>query len=233
MLSIAEFDYAAAPDLFVGRVGVGPLLVALDTNILIYLAKYGEDIFEGVEPAGLEPQLSEQLAALGAILNIWMMSDIRLYVSPHAVEAGEPERDRELEAQVDNLAEALWHIETWIEQAPSPAPVARSDQRRMQEPRSLGDVVPERKRGRPNPDYLLVADAIDRGCHVFLTNDVRDLVRRSPALAHWGILAMQPTQLLDELVAIPLSLGGLDRLLPDTHKWSYLLDCLGRSGPVQ
>lgn len=76
------FCYSAVPELFNARDGHGPLLAALDTNIVIYLQKYGNTILEGGDIKDIDPWLADQLDYLGTILNMWLVRDIRFVVLP-------------------------------------------------------------------------------------------------------------------------------------------------------
>jgi len=65
--------------------------------------------------------------------------------------------------------------------------------------------------------------ALANGCHVFLTEDKRDILRHDEKLREVGIAAIRPQELLDELLAA----GEL--LSRDAHPGSCPITTAGRT----
>lgn len=59
----------------------GPLVVALDSNVLIDLQEHGNVLLSGEVPAGLDEQYTGDLAGLTDLLNLWLLRDIRFVVT--------------------------------------------------------------------------------------------------------------------------------------------------------
>nr|WP_300053730.1 hypothetical protein [uncultured Nocardioides sp.] len=146
----------------------GPLVVALDSNVLIDLQEHGEVLLEGegLEELGLSEGYTRELAALADLLHIWLLHDIRFIVTPRSLtDAKKPnpnfaERRR---PTVQALADALaFQYGDWTADPPSATEVARVGQ----------------ESGLPDSaDRDLVLEAQGVGAHLFITRDVRLLER--------------------------------------------------------
>ena len=212
------FIYENCPEIFLGRVGYGPLRVAWDTNIIIDYAEYGDLIWKSEdEDVEFDPRISEtcyrnELVALNEFMHLWLMRDIRVRVPARQVFDARRDLDDatwELrERQVHHFLAALRCIELdkeIIENMP-PFDVLNAE--------STNDQW----------DESLVLEAIENGCHVFLTRDSR-LRRRLYQMAHEAfMIIMPPSELIQKVSdAGELGFGGPGYIFPDTHKWEHFV----------
>jgi hypothetical protein len=214
------FSYAAAPSVFLGRKGFGPLRIAWDTNVLIDWRDFGSTLLTDDEalPAGLDPVYEEELVALGGLMNtMYTTRDVRVYPLQRQLrDLGRSRRGRsycrrleERARQLDEVASALWCV----------------------------GLVGEFRRGRgessaswwqadcmkPSPDRLLVEEAIKSGCHVFLTRD-KKVLKQALMLKALGLAVMTPSALLDTMLDSEdmSAVYGADGILCDNHKLIHL-----------
>ena len=206
----------------------GPLVVALDSNVLIDLQQHGAELLNA-EDLGVPEDYEEELLALGSIVDIWMLRDIRFIVTPRSRTDAKRLSERFLATRgpaVDALARSLaFQYGDWSVLAPSET-----------SPPALGSVT-----GIPDGadrDLLLEAQAV--GAHVFLTRDEQLLTAASVEGPVLRIL--RPTDLADELVlgGVQLFAGGQCRAedcpyaafsipAPDLGKWDGLLSLFEES----
>lgn len=201
----------------------GPLVVALDSNILIDLQQHGSALFDDNEDLGAhDPEYRAELFALNYLVNIWLMRDIRFIVTPRSyTDAKRPthrflsRRVPTIEALADSLA---FQYEDWNLAAPSETEVRIDADREI----GLGD----------SADRDLVLEAESVGAHVFLTRDVR--LRKNVRTDTSELRVLSPTGLetglMDGHVSLPW--GGslcsqnrcpylsVDVPGPDMGKWS-------------
>jgi hypothetical protein len=209
------FFYEDCPEIFLGRAGYGPLRVAWETNILIDYAEFGDLMWEEereFDPQISEPRYREELVALDAIIQLWMMRDIRVRVPKRQIfdakrELGEDQwgvRER----QLHHFLAALTCIRLDKEVLENVQPF---------HPLPDGSTSDEW-------DESLVQEAIETGCHVFLTRDGR-LRRRLHQAARGSCLAiMSPSDLQQALAeADELGWGGDGYIFPDNHKWVHFM----------
>lgn len=206
----------------------GPLVVALDSNVLIDLQQYGAELLNA-EGLGVEADYEAELLAIGSIVDIWMLRDIRFIVSPRSRTDAKRLSERFLATRgpaVDALAQSLgFQYGDWSVSAPSESSLP-----------VLGSVT-----GIPDGadrDLLLEAQAV--GAHVFLTRDEQVL---TAAFVEGPVLRiLRPTDLADELVlgGVQLFAGGqclaedcpyaaFSIPAPDLGKWGGLLSLFGES----
>lgn len=200
----------------------GPLVVALDSNVLIDLREHGSALING-EALDVGEAYGEDLLALGRLIDIWLLRDIRFIVTPRSRTDAKRVTDRFARhgPAIEALAESLaFQYGDWTVPVPSDLEDLNAD----------GDVngLPE------GADRELVAEAQAVGAHVFLTRDRTVLDR---AVVNGRRLAiMAPTALADEMVhaGVQLFAGGICqseacpyRSLsvpgPDIGKWNGLL----------
>lgn len=196
----------------------GPLVVALDSNLLIDLQQYGHELLVD-EISVIEEKYAEELESLGTLLNLWMLRDIRFVVTPRA--RSDARRSAPgFEALIDGLAESLaFQFGDWTVAAPSSGP------RLVPVGEELG--LPD------SADRDLVLEAQSAGAHVFLTRDRR--VLRNTSLTGPALRVLAPSEVADELVIAGVSpfAGGtcsepncpyrdLDIPAPDIGKWGGL-----------
>jgi len=215
------FCYLAVPELLpTGH--HGPLVIALDSNVLIDLQQHGGKLLDD-EDMRVDEGYEEQLLALGTVLNIWMLRDIRFIVTSRSRTDARRRSERFLATRgpaIDALAASLaFQYGDWSVPAPSDREVP-----------PVGSVT-----GIPaGADLDLLLEAQSIGAHVFLTRDARVLdfaVLTGPALR-----IMRPTDLADELVlsGANLFMGGLCLAddcpyatfaapAPDLGKWGGML----------
>lgn len=251
-----DFDYSNHPDLFLGRVGRGPLVVAWDTDILLDYLEHGRALWgdEGLKVEGTAYR--EELETLGGLVDLYFVADIRFVVTPRNVSDARRElaedRVRVRTRASRELTKALALASTGQQDdavaleslGPDPGPgpglgqlalwpdeVLRVAQERpVGPPPGLGGREAERAlAGIPKGgDRDLVREALESGSHVFLTRD--RLIRRSaPAFAPLGLLLARPTELLDRLVteAFTPAPGDSGAPCPDLQRVSHLIQALG------
>lgn len=208
----------------------GPLVVALDSNVLIDLQQNGAVLLNGEslpERAAADAGYAGELTALGDLLNLWLLRDIRLVVTPRARTDAKKLTERFLErreASINALADSLaFQFGDWNAPAPSQG----------SSPASVGDETGL----TPGPDRDLVLEAQAVGAHVFLTQDRK--VLRKTQLSGPALAVLSPSVLVGELAAAgvqPFFGGTCDDegcpyddwpfIAPDTGKWSGLLSIL-------
>lgn len=190
------FCAAALPSLLPAQFH-GPLVVALDSSVLIDLQQYGGHLLDDDE--GLpESGYGEELVALGVVLNIWMLRDIRFIVTPTSLtdtrRSVTPAFLARRVPAVDAVARALaFQLGDWEYTAPS----------------YLVDLdLVGHEHGLPvGNDPTLVLEAQSVGAHVFLTRDKR--LRRRVSLTGPRLHVLAPSELADELViAGATTMGG-------------------------
>lgn len=205
----------------------GPLVVALDSNVLIDLQQYGNVLLNGELPTNLDEHYADDLAGLSVLLNLWLLRDIRFAVTPSSLidakRITQQFLDRRLPA-VDAVAKSLaFQLGSWSYPAPS-----------EHRPRHVGNVM-----GLPDgADRELVLEAQTIGAHVFLTRD--RLVLERVRLTGPSMVVASPNWLADKLgkADVQLISGGTcdgdkcpyygwPMLAPDMGKWGGLLSILG------
>ena len=211
------FDYACSPSLFLGRAGLGPLRVWWDTSVLIDWGEFGHDILDGKElqVAHLPEEYAEDVEALAVLMDpLWMTRDLRIRVSDRQLsDAKKPlggERQELRERQIREIIAALECIALDLDNPESNAADTACDA-------DLSFI-------RDTVDRTLVRDAIEAGCHVFLTRDKKHILRHANRLHELGLVVLSPMDLRVEL-AHSSELGetfGVDGLVCDNHKWGHL-----------
>jgi hypothetical protein len=212
------FCHAALPDLLAPGYH-GPLVVALDSNVLIDLQEHGSEMLnDDIQVA--DEKYAEELQCLGTLLNLWMLRDIRFVVTPRA--RTDAKRDLPgFDRLIDGLAESLaFQYGDWSYPAPQNGP----------RPSLVGG-----EHGLPEgADRDLVLEAQAVGAQVFLTRDRR--VLRQAALTGPAMRIWAPSELADDLVIAGVEpmrggtcgapgcpYGDSMLLLPDIGKWGPLL----------
>lgn len=201
----------------------GPLIVALDSSILIDLQQYGSEILDG-EVSVDEPKYAAELDSLGRLIDIWLLRDIRLIVTPRGYTDAKKVTDNFSSRRgptIRALAQSLaFQFGDWSEEAPS-------------ERLCLGAHVDVQ--GLPeSADRDLVEEAVEVGAHIFLTRDAKLIANvRVPDRT---LRTCLPSDLVHELDAAHVThfSGGLcddpacpypafDIPGPDIGKWTGLL----------
>jgi len=187
------FCHAVLPELL--QVGYhGPLVVALDSNVLIDFQTHGSEMLND-EIGVAEAKYAEELRCLATLLDLWMLRDIRFVVTPRA----RSDAKRSIpgfDEMIDGLAKSLaFQFGDWTYPAPSNRPA----------PPPVGD-----EHGLPlGADRDLVLEAQAAGAHTFVTRDRR--VLRRTVLTGPSMRICAPSDLAEELVTsgIGLMAGGL------------------------
>lgn len=91
------FCYEALPDLLPWGYH-GPLIVALDSNVLIELQQHGNAILNEEDPA-VDADYATELDGLAEVLNVWMLRDVRFVVTPRALTDAKKNSERLMERQ--------------------------------------------------------------------------------------------------------------------------------------
>lgn len=197
------------PTIFGCRGGVGPLIVGLDTAILISLRQELETVAEG---AGLVcgplwSDLSRPEDALRDLVQLWWWRDVRFWVCDiHLADARKPlSTDRRIarEAAVRELEQDFLErggfetiVPDHIEVVDQPCALHAVAQPLDAESTTNG--LGERRLPKGLRDRQLAQSALEAGCHVFLTTD-GGILRCHNALMREGMGIFSPAQLLAEL----------------------------------
>lgn len=195
------FCAASDPDLFRFAVDADtPLLVALDTNILIDLVSNAGIVLDD-EPAPSSPH-GKQLDALGSLINSWMVRDIRFVPLRRSIDdsgrrALTGERASVRRRTLDGVASALsyqtddWEWD-WMASDLHAAPAF---------------IDPSVITGHADRELVEAASALR--CDVFLTQDKRVLAANGAV----PLLLLSPVELAQRLDALPgdgiFGIGGI------------------------
>lgn len=200
----------------------GPLVVALDSNVLIDFQEHGANLLNN-DDLRVDGAYEEQLLALGTILDIWMVRDIRFIVTPRSRTDAKRLSERFIATRgpaIDALADSLaFQFGDWSVAVPSDREVT-----------PIGSVS-----GIPaGADLDLLVEAQSVGAHVFLTRD--EQVLTSAVMAGPVVRVMRPTDVADVLDqrSVQLFTGGMclhedcpyatfNLPVPDIGKWSGVL----------
>lgn len=156
--------------LFAGSEGLvdGPLLIALDSNVLFDLEELGRHLIDDDLPSPVGGERGMQLEALGRLLEAWFMRDIRFAVVPATrddFKKSPPEsRLRERERLFSSIEQALtFQLDDWGNEAERHVPWRESDE----------EVDYALARVPDHLDRLMIQSAWECGSDVFLTMDTR------------------------------------------------------------
>lgn len=203
----------------------GPLVMALDSNILIDLREHGAALINDDPIVDLDEGYARDLSGLGEILNLWLVRDIRFVVTPRSLTDARKRTERFLSSQapaVEAITEALaFQLGDWDQAAPSAKPSRAS----------VGDET-----GLPNgADRDLVLEAQSTGAHIFLTRDKQVLKRTQLSGPRLAIMA--PAAVAEFLTGENMDLFSVGTCsspdcpyyswplpLPDNGKWVPLLN---------
>jgi hypothetical protein len=188
-----HFVYTDNRRLFLGRVGRGPLRIALDTNMLIDYFQHGRALWEGAPLPELIPGThGEELEGLQIVTAISVLRDIRFYVLQGTLGDAKRALDaRRLGERLQALREfagALSAVDRTSDGEPLPLALPDS---------VLHEALASVPAGN---DRALVAESVRRRTHVFLTRD-KAVLRAAPALRSFGLYIGTPLDLLEELTA--------------------------------
>lgn len=198
-----------SPTIFGCRGGVGPLIVGLDTAILISLRQELETVTEG---AGLVygplwSDLSRPEDALRDLVQLWWWRDVRFWVCEiHLADARKPlsaNRRIAREAAVRELERDFLERGGFETIVPDHIEVVDQPCALHSVPQPLGaegtaNGHGERRLPKGLRDRQLAQSALEAGCHVFLTTDA-GILRCHDALMREGMAVLSPAHLLAEL----------------------------------
>ncbi|MCL7367400.1 hypothetical protein [Streptomyces ardesiacus] len=226
------FEYASAPQIFLQRAGSGPLHMAWDTNVLVDYLQFGKALWNDAELGIEDPKYADQVYAIGNILDpYYCFWDIRIHLFDEILNDAKRElsieRQSRREHALNRFARALMFAE-WSEEEDEQD---YGDSSFAQEPLfHVEAAVPSsgaRQRlvdALPNGhDRILVNEAIERGMHVFLTQD-RGILRTAPLARSVGLLIVSPCdfiQLFDEA-----GISALNFPMPDLARISKVIEAL-------
>ncbi|MDQ0276428.1 hypothetical protein QO003_000731 [Arthrobacter silviterrae] len=202
----------------------GPLVISLDSNILIDLREHGVAVLNNGQIVDLEREYARNLEGLGTILNLWLVRDLRFVVTPRSLTDARRRTDRFLASHapaVEAIGEALaFQIGDWGQRAPSNAPASPS----------IGQET-----GLPiGADRDLILEAQSVRAHIFLTRDKQ--VLKQARLSGPKLAIMTPAAVAELLVGSGVELfaggtctahdcpySGWPLPFPDIGKWGPLL----------
>ncbi len=201
-MSHEQFFYPAAPSICFGRTGWGPLIVSLDTDLLIHLAQNLDEIGGsfGFDGRDFMPETWDNpIRALHDIFVLWFWRDVRIFLPPEQMDDGPLTADRENSRRsiLDALSEDFWQrggFERSSRVADERVTTGTDLAAPREWPASLKTVLPKAM------DGVLVKAALTAGVHVFLSAD-RHSLRRAQDLARFSLAVMKPGQLLEALDA--------------------------------
>ena len=206
-----HFVYEEGPELFLGRRGRGPLLLAWDTNLLIDYFEHGAALWQGQDLPDAAEEYGLQLEALQLVMALWVLRDIRIVLLPATASDARGQLAHERYA-------ARRHA--FGEFARAILLVADDNASRPQPPLLLPDSELREAAGHlpPGGDRTLLQQAVHAGAHVFVTRDDR-VVRAAPALRPFGLVVAKPQHLLELLAGVGALCCMLD---PSRHlHWPF------------
>jgi hypothetical protein len=210
----------------------GPLLVGLDTNAVLEIREYGVQLIDDVRIHHPDAEHLRDIYALGDLVQLWFVRDIRFVVLPGARRdqrrPGNSEKVMRLHDTLSAIEEALtFQIQDW-----------GLEDRRFDRARTRSKGVDHALARIPGSlDRRLVEQSYDGGVDVFLTMDKQVLRSVSTPPSDFPNL-WRPSTLLDRLTNLGVNqLGGgiLEHencpygggwLFPDMGKMSRLLSSL-------
>lgn len=220
-----QFFYPDTPSVFFARTGWGPLIVSLDTNLLILLAQNLEEIGGsfGVDGQGFRPELwDDSVRALDDLFLLWFWRDVRLFLVPEQMRDGRltSHRARSRQSVLDAFAEDFWQRGGFSRES-------HMDGEQIEDgvdlkvpcewPASFDEALP---RGM---DGILVRSALTSGAHVFLSTD-RHVLRRAHDLARFSLAVADPAGLMEALDSsgeLARTAGGDVPLVPDLQSLGH------------
>lgn len=208
------FLYEDCPAVFLGRTGYGPLRMAWDSNILIDYAEFGDLMWDDddFDPPISEPRYRAELVALNTLVQLWMVRDMRVRAPERQIDDCQRELD---EAQWELRFRQLHHFLAAL--------TCIELDREVLENVQPFDTLPRGSRG-DDWDASLVLEAVETGCHVFLTRDAGLRRRLSRPAREAFMVIMSPSDLRQALAdAGELGFGGDGFIFPDNHKWLHFM----------
>lgn len=225
-----NFDYAAAPALFLGRQGRGPLTLVWDTNILVDYLQHGPAMWEGEALQIRDRDYLSDLGCLQLLVRTAFVRDVCIVLlHPSVAEAERRVTARGVagrSAAAERFAQALTVLadDTGSD---NDGPGVRQPAYRQVRDASWSSVREALPLGHCG---LLVETAVAQGAHVFLTREPAVLARRE-SLLPFGLLLASPGDLLEELAVCgallaALSPGHAQWPVPHQQRMSHVVQAL-------
>ncbi|MFD7884892.1 hypothetical protein ACFV3N_20930 [Streptomyces bauhiniae] len=221
-----HFTYGDIPGIFLGRTGTGPMCIAWDTNVLLDYLEYGFHMWDGREIPVKEGKYRDDLEALDALLNAYILLDLRFFLFDRAlVDAKKSltaERRHQRELAIERFAEALFFADYEI-------PDHNSDPDLMQ-PETVSMGYENHRHAQrlallpDGHDRMLVMEALDRDIHVFMTRD-RGILKNAEVFKEIGLLLVSPGGLCDLIDEAEIPLPALPA--PDLARVGRIIQALG------
>jgi len=230
------FCYELDRDLFVDDSRAhGPLLIALDSNLVIDLQTYGAALIDQVPREGVDESYGLELDALGRLVELWFLRDIRFVILPgaHSDDRRAPAEPTPKSIHRVKMLQAIelaltFQLDDWgFEGLRHPWELRKLT---ALEETLLGNI--------PHVlDRALVGQAVRCGADVFLTRDEK-VLQKSLALPAGYPNVLKPSSLMemvDTLGEHALFLGisehgrcelSFDRPFSDSGKMAVLLEAL-------
>jgi hypothetical protein len=232
-MSHVQFAYDATPGVFFARTGWGPLIVCLDTNLLIYLAQNLDEVGGsfGFDGGGFTPETWEDpVRALHDVFLLWFWRDVRFYLPPEQMNDGRltVERARSRQSILDAFAEDFWERGGFA-RASHVAGEQVEDGEDLQIPRCWPASFEQTLPGKM--DGVLVRAAANAGAHVFLTTD-EGVLRRAQAMRRFSLAILSPQELLldlDESGELSRAADG-EALAPDLKSLAHFYAVFPQEG---
>ncbi|MDU0366881.1 hypothetical protein RWH45_06610 [Microbacterium sp. KSW4-17] len=228
------FCYPSDADLFrgAGSLADGPLLIALDSNIILDLEQHGTAILNQEQVDGIDSELQAELAALGAILDLWMVRDIRFIVLPRTRDdyrkPPPPARMKEREQLFEQIEAALtFQTGDWGQ-----------EHERFVGAREMAPEASELIDSVSPLDGRMLTSAWNAGVDVFLTRDAKVLAACEDSEPPFPAV-LAPSGLVNRLSTLGEDLFFLGQVehpgcvwafgMPfgDTGKWVPLYEAMG------
>ena len=192
----------------------GPLLLALDSNVMFDIELYGSRLIDGESICGLDDARLKELDALGELLDLWLVRDIRFVVLPsiRSDYRRSPSADRlkERERLFSALELALlFHTGHWETDS--------HDFFWKRASSAEAEAVLTRVRG--DLDRRMVRAAWDCAADVFLTSDEGVLVACTETPSDFPNV-LRPTQLLERLESAGVTHFNGGRLNHPDCRWA-------------
>jgi hypothetical protein len=219
------------PVVFGVRMGVGPLVVMPDTNILIGIREQFDEVEGAMIVHPLWSDRERLVDALRDLVQLWWWRDLRFVVSPqHLDDARKPLSLERRKAREDAVKE----LDRDFRERGGLESVVREDVQLDDVPCALHCISsssPEQRLQamkhwdwpRDELDRKLVKAAYGAGCHVFLTTD-KGILKSHASLFQRGLAVLNPGQLLaglDDSGELDETRGG-HFLVPDLSTLSRL-----------
>ncbi len=206
------FEFENTAELFGHRTGVGPLIVGMDTNVLI---DYIDNInFIWADPEPMNPtRWNSRAGGLKDLMTLWSWRDIRFVIQSQQLDDAKRTLTIERREQRQELLDAFY-TDTF----------ERSQRDTLRSVRGGEIPVDVLNRLPAGVDRSLVTAALAQGCHAFLTED-RGIYRADNLLRRFGLRLLRTRELLEMLLmtAELTERRSLCGVVPDSHGMTHVI----------